>query len=121
MGYTSPSIGAVANTGYPSCSDVSSALIDPCVAGRMYGEQCSIVVNNTSFFYSSCDSSPGHSGGPTFTTSGSSNILVGHIVANAGNIACANAVCPTQHTGTDSWLLDFQDSLRSQYDAVDLN
>lgn len=121
MGYSSPSVGAVSNVGYPSCSDVSSPYINPCVAGKMYGQSCSISVNYTSMYYTSCDTSPGHSGGPTYTSSGGAHYLVGHHVAGPFNgVACSGSACPSQDTGTDSWLFNFQNQLRTSFGAVRL-
>jgi V8-like Glu-specific endopeptidase len=121
MGYTSPSLRTVSNTGYPSCSAISSASIPSCVAGRMYGNvNCSIAVNHTSFYYTTCDESPGQSGGPTYFDSGG-RFLVGHHIAGPFNgVACSGSTCPSEDCGTDSWFVGFMNDLRTQNSAVQL-
>jgi len=122
MGYTSPSLQTVSNTGYPSCSAISSASIPTCVSGKMYGNvNCSIAVNHTSFYYTTCDESPGQSGGPTYFDSGGSRYLVGHHIAGPFNgVACSGSICPSEDTGTDSWFVNFMTDLRNQYNTVQL-
>jgi V8-like Glu-specific endopeptidase len=122
MGYTSPSLQTVSNTGYPSCSAISSASIPSCVNGKMYGNvNCSIAVNHTSFYYTTCDESPGQSGGPTYFDSGGSRYLVGHHIAGPFNgVACSGSTCPSEDCGTDSWFVNFMTDLRNQYNTVQL-
>jgi V8-like Glu-specific endopeptidase len=122
MGYKSPSVQTVSNTGYPSCSAISSSSIPSCVAGKMYGNvNCSIVENHTSFYYTTCDESPGQSGGPTYFDSGGSRYLVGHHIAGPFNgVACSGSTCPSEDCGTDSWFVGFMNDLRTQYSTVQL-
>ena len=120
MGISTPYLlAAVGQTGLPSCSDISSPLISSCQTGIQYGMSlCFIMENNGHHYYTNCDVSPGHSGGPTFTTSNGTRYLVGHHVAGPSN-GCGST-CQAVDTGTDSWLLDFQLDLRSTYSAVTL-
>lgn len=122
MGYTSPSLQTVSNTGYPSCSAISSASIPNCVPGKMYGNvNCSIADNHTSFYYTTCDESPGQSGGPTYFDSNGSRYLVGHHIAGPFNgVGCSGSICPSEDCGTDSWFVGFMTDLRSQYATVQL-
>jgi V8-like Glu-specific endopeptidase len=122
MGYTSPSIQTVSNTGYASCSAISSAQVTNCVNGKMYGNvNCSIAVNHTSFYYTTCDESPGQSGGPTYFDSNGSRYLVGHHIAGPFNgVACVGSICPSEDCGTDSWFVGFMTDLRNQYSTVQL-
>lgn len=122
MGFSMPNTGAVKNVGYPSCSDVSSSLITSCTGGFMYGQNCNISVNSDIFYYTSCDTSPGHSGGPTYwTSSAGSNYLMGdHIAGPFNGRACTGSGCPSQDCGTGTWLYDFQSDLRTQYNTVQL-
>jgi hypothetical protein len=81
MGYATGAVRSVKNTGYPGCTDVNSIYVQNCVAGRMYGQtDCAVDVSlaSGSQLWHSCDSTPGHSGGPLFYTSGSANYNTGN-------------------------------------------
>jgi hypothetical protein len=121
MGITTPALTSVSQTGFPGCGDISSPLISSCTAGIQYGmSSCTIGWNYGSYYYTNCDVSPGHSGGPTFRTIDSARYLVGHHVAGPTNAAPCGMFCQAVDTGTDSWLYDFQVDLRNTYSTVTL-
>jgi V8-like Glu-specific endopeptidase len=120
MGFDTASATSGASVGYPAdCGDVSTPGVT-CRAGRQYGMNCSNVVNHTSYFYSNCDVSPGHSGAPFYKTVSGSRYLIGSHKGGPTNVGCSNGTCQAAYCGTDSWLFDFQSSLRSQYNQVTL-
>lgn len=117
MGFTTTSVRGISNTGYPGCADVTSTLISNCLTGKMYGEpSCSIaaVLSGAGVAFSTCDETPGHSGGPYFYTSGSSHIHVGGVSGRDPN-HCPGEDCASALSGTSSWLYNYQLSLRSSY------
>lgn len=117
MGWAKASERSVKHTGYPSCNDVNSRYIPSCVSGRMYGQRScytDVVSSSRSLQWNSCDSTPGHSGGPIFYSSGSSNYIIGNDSSRDQN-ACSGTRCPAAGPGTDQWFFDFIGQLRSQY------
>ena len=123
MGYTTAYLRTDSrNTGYPSCGDVTSSLISNCVTGRMYGQAgCSIDVVEAGGgrMWHSCDSTPGHSGGPIFFNSSGYSYIQGHDSSRDAS-RCPNTACPGAGTGTDTWLYNLQTTLRSTWSSYTL-
>ncbi|MCH2109274.1 MAG: hypothetical protein MK135_08090 [Polyangiaceae bacterium] len=123
MGYAKATERSIKNTGYPGCSDVESTYISSCTTGKMYGQNsCTMreVERSGAIGWTSCDTTPGHSGGPSFYTSGSSNYVIADESSRDEN-ACAGTQCPSAVTGTNQWLFDFTGDLRSQYNNYTFN
>lgn len=119
-GFTTASVGTGTHVGYPSCGDISNPSVTDCQDFRMFGMDCSIIVNNTSYYYSNCDVSPGDSGGPMFRTISGTRYYVGNHRGGPVNDGCADGTCQTADCGTDSWLYGFQNDLRNTYSAITL-
>ena len=88
----------------------------------MYGQNScavSVVTTGGAVQWDTCDSTPGHSGGPIFYYSGSTNYLIGNDSARDAN-QCASNGCPAAGPGTDSWLYNFTGQLRTQYASYTL-
>lgn len=137
MGLAHSKLHAVENTGYPSCSEVTSGV--SCTAQKMYGMSCEIKVNRDAYTYSSCDISSGHSGGPVFyTLSTGSRYYVSNIsnsdqtiimdsgiqeILNGTDDGCGfhNTGCLSRETGTTNLLFNLEVSVRDSYNYVVLN
>ncbi len=132
LGYSTSQVRSIENIGYPSCSEVSSAGIPSCVRGRQYGMSCSVKVVKNQHFYTNCDVSQGHSGGPSFYTSNGTRYVIGnvsnpdrtyyqgggYIDGTADGCGFTSSSCIERDTGTQDWLFGFIGQQRTDYATV---